>query len=404
MRPRAEALRTRSALGQGSYRCPGAGATGRTKDRPWVTGGQRGRRTARAGSPAGRHHCPHFPDASGQRGALTRARPPDPDHALPTPPCADRTSGALRRSQGAEAGSLGDTGGRGWSRQEAGGGGGLGRCPQMCLSLCLRSRLGGAWLPRYGRSHDHGRGGAGPVPGRALRAGGGASRLGVGGPTHHRDHPSPQHFQRRCWHPPSRTGEEALSRMTTAGHCHEDHSAPPKQRGEQREPQMPARAGPAVGPTEGWGPDTSHTGEHPAPGARRDQTSCGLERGPRSGSKAAPACPETEGLSRAPPARSRSGEAPALPEPPGSHVRGRDKAGAGRPAPGPPPALAPVAPGACWARAPLLRGRVPPRPLPASSVGPQGARNHSAESRAAINGQIRSTLLDRDQTQSHQCA
>lgn len=38
MRPRAEALRTRSALGQGSYRCPGAGATGRTKDRPWGHG------------------------------------------------------------------------------------------------------------------------------------------------------------------------------------------------------------------------------------------------------------------------------------------------------------------------------------------------------------------------------
>lgn len=190
MRPRAEALRTRLALGQGSYRCPGAGATGRTKDRPWVTGGRRGRRTAALAALPGRHHCPHFPDASGQRGALTRARPgpgtgarpPDPDHALPTPPCADRTSGALRRSQGAEAGSLGDTGGRGWSRQEAGGGGGLGRRPQMCLSLCLRSRLGGAWLPRYRRSHDHGRGGAGPVPGRALRAGGGRPGLGWGAP------------------------------------------------------------------------------------------------------------------------------------------------------------------------------------------------------------------------------
>lgn len=36
--------------------------------------------------------------------------------------------------------------------------------------------------------------------------------------------------------------------MTTAGHCHEDHSAPPEQRGEQREPQVPARAGPVVGP------------------------------------------------------------------------------------------------------------------------------------------------------------
>lgn len=140
---------------------------------------EEGGRPARAAL-LGRHHCPHFLDASGQRGALTRARPPDPDHALPTPPCADRTSGALRRSQGAEAGSLGDTGGRGWSRQEAGGGG-LGRRPQMCLSLCLRSRLGGAWLPRYGRSHDHGRGGAGPVPGRALRAGGGVQAWG-GGP------------------------------------------------------------------------------------------------------------------------------------------------------------------------------------------------------------------------------
>lgn len=83
--------------------------------------GEEGGRPARAAL-LGRHHYPHFPDASGQRGALTRARPPDPDHALPTPPCADRTSGALRRSQGAEAGSLGDTGGRDWSRQEAGGG------------------------------------------------------------------------------------------------------------------------------------------------------------------------------------------------------------------------------------------------------------------------------------------
>lgn len=53
---------------------------------------EEGGRPARAALP-GRHHCPHFPDASGQRGALTRARPgpgtgarpPDPDHALPTP-------------------------------------------------------------------------------------------------------------------------------------------------------------------------------------------------------------------------------------------------------------------------------------------------------------------------------
>lgn len=100
---------------------------------------EEGGRPARAAL-LGRHHCPHFPDASGQRGALTRARPPDPDHALPTPPCADRTSGALRRSQGAEAGSLGDTGGRGWSRQEAGGGGWAG-----ALKCACRCAYGHAW-------------------------------------------------------------------------------------------------------------------------------------------------------------------------------------------------------------------------------------------------------------------
>lgn len=225
-----------------------------------MVGEERGQSAPAA--PLGRHHCPHFQDASGQRGALTRPRPsPDPGCAPPTPPCADRTSGALRRSSEQRRGASGTpeagTGagrmlGRG-SPGRAPGQRGNATCPQTCTPLSLRSGPGGRlWLPRYGRPHNQGKGDAGPVPGRALRAGaggtqawgGGAVSSTAGGPAHHRN-PLPAAL------PVAVLASPEPHWMTTAGHCHKAPSVPPEQHGQQRELQVPTQVRPAV---EGWGP------------------------------------------------------------------------------------------------------------------------------------------------------